>query len=57
MTDRKQITEEMRALMARATRGRGEFEDLVIVPLFATVAALILGALTMLATLRLRRAG
>ncbi|MCB1333083.1 MAG: ABC transporter permease [Roseivivax sp.] len=50
MTDRKQITEEMRALMARATRGRGEFEDLVIVPLFATVAALILGALTMLAT-------
>ncbi|MBC7283788.1 ABC transporter permease [Hoeflea sp.] len=37
-------------LLKRAAPGRGEFEDLVIVPLFAVVAALVLGALTMLAT-------
>ena len=37
-------------LLKRAAPGRGEFEDLVIVPLFAIVAALVLGALTMLAT-------
>jgi len=37
-------------LLKRAAPGRGEFEDMVIVPLFAIVAALVLGALTMLAT-------
>lgn len=39
-----------RALLKRATRGRKDFEDLVVVPVFAVIAALILGALTMLAT-------
>ncbi len=38
------------ALLARAAPGRTDFEDLVVVPLFAVVVALILGALTMLAT-------
>ncbi len=37
-------------LLARAAPGRAEFEDLVVVPLFAVVVALVLGALTMLAT-------
>ncbi len=50
MTDRAQITEEMRTLLKRATRGRADFEDLVVVPVFAVIVALILGALTMLAT-------
>lgn len=38
------------ALLKRAAPGRSEFEDLFVVPLFAVVMALILGALTMLAT-------
>jgi simple sugar transport system permease protein len=37
-------------LLARAAPGRTEFEDLVVVPLFAVIVALALGALTMLAT-------
>lgn len=37
-------------LLRRAAPPRAEFEDLVIVPIFAVVAALILGAFTMLAT-------
>jgi simple sugar transport system permease protein len=37
-------------LLARAAPGRTQFEDLVVVPLFAVVVALVLGALTMLAT-------
>ena len=37
-------------LLKRAAPGRSDFEDLVIVPVFAVVAALVLGALTMLAT-------
>lgn len=37
-------------LLERAAPGRVQFEDLVIVPLFAIVVALILGAITMLAT-------
>ena len=41
---------DMDKLMRRKLLGRNEVEDLVIVPLFAVVAALILGALTMLAT-------
>lgn len=40
----------IQSLLKRAAPGRHEFEDLVIVPLFAIVAALVLGALTMLAT-------
>jgi simple sugar transport system permease protein len=38
------------ALLRRAAPGRAQFEDLVIVPLIAVVVALIVGALTMLAT-------
>ncbi|MFQ6548474.1 ABC transporter permease [Aestuariibius sp. 2305UL40-4] len=37
-------------LLERAAPGRAEFEDLVVVPLFAVAVALALGALTMLAT-------
>ncbi len=37
-------------LLERAAPGRVQFEDLVIVPLFAVVAALIIGALIMFAT-------
>lgn len=37
-------------LLRRAAPQRTEFEDLVIVPVFAVIAALILGAFTMLAT-------
>ena len=40
----------IQGLLKRAAPGRHEFEDMVIVPLFAIVAALVLGALTMLAT-------
>lgn len=38
------------ALLRRAAPDRAEFEDLVIVPIFAVIAALVLGALIMLAT-------
>lgn len=38
------------ALLRRTAPGRERFEDLVVVPLFAVVVALILGALVMLAT-------
>src|SRR6056297_119409 len=48
--DLKGVNERMRALLARTTHGRDDFEDLVIVPLFAVVVALIFGALIMLAT-------
>jgi len=37
-------------LLARAAPDRTAFEDLVVVPVFAVIVALILGALTMLAT-------
>ncbi len=37
-------------LLQRAAPGRAQFEDLVIVPLFAVAVALMLGALIMLAT-------
>lgn len=37
-------------LLARAAPARAEWEDLVIVPIFAVLVALILGALVMLAT-------
>ncbi|MBV7378115.1 ABC transporter permease [Maritimibacter dapengensis] len=48
--DLKGVNERMRSLMARTTHGRDDFEDLVIVPLFAVVVALVFGALIMLAT-------
>ncbi|MDI3338089.1 ABC transporter permease [Defluviimonas aestuarii] len=41
---------DMKALLERPVWGRSEVEDLVIVPLFAVIVALVLGALTMLAT-------
>ncbi|WP_322989314.1 MULTISPECIES: ABC transporter permease [unclassified Hoeflea] len=44
------IDKAVQELLKRAAPGRTEFEDLVIVPVFAIAAALILGALTMLAT-------
>lgn len=44
------LDDAARALLTRAAPGRTEFEDLVVVPVFAVIAALILGALTMLAT-------
>jgi len=50
MSERIRVNEEMRTLLARTTRGRAGFEDLVVVPVFAVIVALILGALTMLAT-------
>jgi hypothetical protein len=48
VTNEKQTL--MQQLMQRAAPGRAEFEDLVIVPMFAVVVALIVGALVMLAT-------
>ena len=50
MSDRPDIEEVTRNLMRRAAPGRAQFEDLVVVPVFAVIVALILGALTMLAT-------
>ena len=47
---KRELDEAGRKLLVRATKDRETFEDLVIVPLFAVVAALILGALIMLAT-------
>lgn len=50
MTGRPNLDDVSRRLLARAAPGRAQFEDLVVVPVFAIIAALILGALTMLAT-------
>lgn len=51
MSDRQQDRAALvDALLKRAAPGRAEFEDLFVVPVFAVVTALILGALTMLAT-------
>ncbi|TYB83030.1 ABC transporter permease [Maritimibacter fusiformis] len=50
MSDLSSINEQMRSLLARTARGRSEFEDLVVVPVFAVVVALIFGMLVMLAT-------
>lgn len=50
MKDRAEINEEIRRLLTQTARGRTDFEDLVIVPIFAVVVALALGAVTMLAT-------
>ena len=45
-----QIDKAVQALLKRSAPGRERFEDLVVVPLFAVVVALILGAVVMLAT-------
>jgi len=50
MTEPSRLDDTARALLARAAPGRADFEDLVVVPVFAVIAALVLGALTMLAT-------
>lgn len=50
MTEPSHLDDAARALLQRAAPGRAEFEDLVVVPVFAVIVALILGALTMLAT-------
>lgn len=50
MSDTTNQQDLMRKLMQRAAPGRAEFEDLVIVPIFAVIVALIVGALIMLAT-------
>ena len=46
--DLKGVNERMRSLMARTTHGRDDFEDLVIVPLFAVVVALVFGVMGIL---------
>lgn len=50
MTGEGKLDAAAQKLLERAAPGRTEFEDLVVVPVFAVIAALILGALTMLAT-------
>jgi general nucleoside transport system permease protein len=50
MTDTLPHAEIVQALLKRAAPDQRRFEDLVVVPLFAVLAALVLGALTMLAT-------
>ena len=45
-----QIDDAAKALLTRTTRGREDFETLVVVPIFAVFVALFLGALIMLAT-------
>ncbi|WJY21598.1 ABC transporter permease [Fontisubflavum oceani] len=50
MSTQDAINAATRKLLERAAPGRVAFEDLVVVPLFAILVALILGALTMLAT-------
>jgi simple sugar transport system permease protein len=47
---KRELDDAGRKLLVRATQGRENFEDLVIVPIFAVVAALVLGALIMFAT-------
>ncbi|MBF9049405.1 ABC transporter permease [Roseobacter sp. HKCCD9010] len=49
MSTQDAINTATRKLLERAAPGRVAFEDLVVVPLFAILVALILGALTMLA--------
>jgi len=50
MTDTSSRDSLSEKLLQRAAPGRAEFEDLVVVPIFAVVVALIVGALVMLAT-------
>ena len=50
MTDTTSQSNLADKLLQRAAPGRAEFEDLVVVPIFAVIVALIVGALIMLAT-------
>jgi general nucleoside transport system permease protein len=50
MTDSTSRANLAEKLLERAAPSRTEFEDLVVVPIFAIIAALIVGALIMLAT-------
>ncbi|WP_306120049.1 MULTISPECIES: ABC transporter permease [unclassified Roseitalea] len=50
MTDQAAPDALSRRLLERAAPARAEFEDLVIVPIFAVIVALAVGALIMLAT-------
>lgn len=50
MSTNDTIDAAQNALLERAAPGRAQFEDVVVVPLFAICVALLLGALTMLAT-------
>lgn len=50
MTDTTQQANLADKLLQRAAPGRAEFEDLVVVPIFAVIVALIVGALIMAAT-------
>ncbi len=50
MTATSRSDDAVRALLKRAAPGRTEFEDLVVVPVFAVIVALALGAVTLLAT-------
>ena len=50
MTDTTSQSTLAEKLLQRAAPGRAEFEDLVVVPIFAVIVALIVGALIMLAT-------
>lgn len=50
MTDTPSQQSLTEKLLQRAAPGRAEFEDLVVVPIFAVIVALIVGALIMLAT-------
>ena len=50
MSTQDAINTATRKLLERAAPGRVAVDDLVVVPLFAILVALILGALTMLAT-------
>lgn len=47
---KRELDDAGRALLQRTRAGRAGFEDLVVVPVFAVIVALILGALIMLAT-------
>jgi len=48
--ERPVLDDAARGLLKRAAPGRTDFEDLVVVPVFAVIVALILGAVAMLAT-------
>ncbi|MHC0054600.1 ABC transporter permease [Actibacterium sp. D379-3] len=50
MSDQTSLDDTSRKLLEKAAPGRAEFEELILVPIIAVIAALILGALTMLAT-------
>jgi len=50
MTDQTTPDTLQQKLLERAAPGRAEFEDLVVVPIFALIVALVVGALVMLAT-------